>query len=858
MRFFNLRLKRNSIFTKIAAVILVAVGLVSGTITLLNERSSYNLVMKGITARATLGTNSLAESLGAPTKFGKFDLVEAAIAAMLKESAGSMKAGVVFGPDGSILAESGDSPAAALADLAKTAIASGETVRSPDGLSVARPISYGADATELGALATEWTSDHEMAQLRQEMVRVLLAAGGVFVLAALGALLAFSRIIARPLMDLRHSILSFARKDYDVAIAATTRGDEIGDIGKALDQLRHVLSDSAEVQRDAIFKSAALSASSASVMLTDETMTIRYMNPAMFQLFRKHYDALKVAVPSYDEATAIGSAMEGFHLSPDVIRKRLAQLKHDTFETNIRFGDAWVSLKVSAVLTDNAALAGYVLEWEDISESWLNKALITAIDANQIKAEFDIQGAVITANQPFLDAVKLTAAQMQLHSLHDLVVCDASETSAQWLRTVVENKAFIGKINLLGHDGGRVVVDGSLTCILDHKAAPIRFLLLGKDVTLAEHALKLAQDERENAEAQQTQVVDALRVGLRNLSNGDLTASIDTAFAASYEELRADYNGTLKNLAVVMGEISDNAQNIRNEARDISTTADGLSRRTESTAATLEQTAAALNELTTSVRAAAESAVHADQAVAEAKANAEESGQVVLATVSAMDQIADSSVRITSIIKVIDDIAFQTNLLALNAGVEAARAGDAGRGFAVVASEVRALAQRSSEAAREINTLIAKSGSQVKKGVDLVGKTGNALHQIVDSVSRISELVSGIAASSKQQSANLAEINNAVNQLDQSTQQNAARLEETTAASEALRNDAVALVQTVSHFKTSAVQVVHSDPAQDVPEMRLAVGQSYQSSFAAGKSTAVASVQSFSHSDRAAEKWEDF
>ncbi|RYI06734.1 MAG: chemotaxis protein, partial [Acetobacteraceae bacterium] len=204
---------------------------------------------------------------------------------------------------------------------------------------------------------------------------------------------------------------------------------------------------------------------------------------------------------------------------------------------------------------------------------------------------------------------------------------------------------------------------------------------------------------------------------------------------------------------------------------------------------------------TTSVKSTADGAERADQAVSTARANAESSSKVVVETVSAMDQIAGSSERITSIIKVIDDIAFETNLLALNAGVEAARAGDAGRGFAVVASEVRALAQRSSDAAREINDLIANSANQVRRGVTLVDKTGEALKEIAHSESEIAGLVSDIAVASRQQSANLVEINSAVTQLDQSTQQNAARLEETTAASEGLTKDAVALVATVSHFK---------------------------------------------------------
>ncbi|MHC3126375.1 hypothetical protein OB03_03300, partial [Brevundimonas sp. GN22] len=236
---------------------------------------------------------------------------------------------------------------------------------------------------------------------------------------------------------------------------------------------------------------------------------------------------------------------------------------------------------------------------------------------------------------------------------------------------------------------------------------------------------------------------------------------------------------------------------------EISAASNDLSHRTEQQAATLEETAAALDQITVTVSRTADGAKEAASVVLGARSDAEHSGVVMNNAVQAMTAIESSSNQISAIIGVIDEIAFQTNLLALNAGVEAARAGDAGRGFAVVASEVRALAQRSAAAAKEIKTLISASGQQVSKGVDLVGQTGDALGRIVQRVAQIDALVNEIAASAQEQSTGLAQVNTAVNQMDQVTQQNAAMVEESTAACHALATEAEELAKSVSRFVVS-------------------------------------------------------
>jgi methyl-accepting chemotaxis protein len=316
---------------------------------------------------------------------------------------------------------------------------------------------------------------------------------------------------------------------------------------------------------------------------------------------------------------------------------------------------------------------------------------------------------------------------------------------------------------------------------------------------------RAADEDRQLLMDEQDLVVDSLASGLQKLAGGDMRATINQNFADRYEQLRSDFNLAVLNLSEMVRSISASAVTIDHNSGEISHAALDLSRRTEESAAALGETAATLTELTSSVQSAADGALRADQLVRVARDNAEQSSEVVREAVEAMGEIETSSNQISKIISVIDDIAFQTNLLALNAGVEAARAGDAGRGFAVVASEVRALAQRSSDAAREISTLISNSSSQVQRGVGLVDRAGTALQSIVTEVEEVSVHVAEIAASAKEQSTGITEINHAIHQLDSVTQQNAAMFEETTAASQVLAAEATTLSGTVGAFKTEEV-----------------------------------------------------
>ena len=319
---------------------------------------------------------------------------------------------------------------------------------------------------------------------------------------------------------------------------------------------------------------------------------------------------------------------------------------------------------------------------------------------------------------------------------------------------------------------------------------------------------RIAADKRVldlEASREQALIVEQTAAGLSAMADGNVTYRILGRFPVHYAKLQDDFNSAISALHSDLTVINANARSIVSGAGEISHASDDLSRRTEQQAASLEQTAAALDQITATVNRTASGAKEVSATVQAARHDAEESGNVVQEAVSAMDAIHASSHQISQTIGVIDEIAFQTNLLALNAGVEAARAGDAGRGFAVVASEVRALAQRSAIAAKEIKILITSSTTQVNAGVALVGQTGEALQRIVSRVAEIDSLVSEIAASTQEQATGLREVNTAVNMMDQVTQQNAAMVEQSTAASQNLTNEAGQLVDLIARFQLDDV-----------------------------------------------------
>ena len=435
---------------------------------------------------------------------------------------------------------------------------------------------------------------------------------------------------------------------------------------------------------------------------------------------------------------------------------------------------------------------------------------IAAISKSQAVIEFTLDGKILAANENFLKALgySLDEVKGQHHAIFvDPAYRQSSEYKMFWEK-LGRGEFDAGQYKRIAKDGSEIWIQASYNPILDLNGHACKVVKYATDITASVKASQALQQ----AVAQVQRVVEAAKDN--NLSD---RVPLDGK-NGEIETLCAGVNGLIDTLSEVIAKIKSSVREVSSAAAEISTSTSDLSQRTEEQAATLEQTSASMEQMAATVKKNAENAQQANQSAGSTRDVADRGGQVVAKAVDAMARIEESSRKISDIIGVIDEIARQTNLLALNAAVEAARAGEAGRGFAVVASEVRSLAQRSSQAAKDIKDLITSSNSEVKDGVDLVNKAGAALTEIVESIKRVAAIVSDIAAASTEQAAGIEQVNKALGQMDEVTQQNSALVEENAATAKTLEQQAKAMDDEVGLFRL-AEKSGGSSAAQERPAL---------------------------------------
>jgi methyl-accepting chemotaxis protein len=458
--------------------------------------------------------------------------------------------------------------------------------------------------------------------------------------------------------------------------------------------------------------------------------------------------------------------------------------------------DVWIQASYNPVFDPNGKPYKVIKFATDITQQTLQAAdyagQLAAINKSQAVIEFDLTGTILSANPNFLAAMGYTLDEVQgrHHSMFaDAAYRDSAEYRAFWQK-LGRGEYDAGQYRRFGKGGREIWIQASYNPIFDAAGRPVKVVKYAADVTEQVRGTLAMQA----ALAQSRQVVASARAG-------DLTARVPTTDKdGAVAELCQGINALVEVMASLVSDIQGAAEVVSNGVRDIAAGNADLSQRTEQQAASVEETASSVAELSATVGHTADNARLAAELAVSASETASKGGQVVHGVVDTMAQISTSSRRIADIIGVIDGIAFQTNILALNAAVEAARAGEQGRGFAVVASEVRSLAQRCGGAAREIKQLIGASLAQVEAGGRLVESAGANMEEIVASVERVSTLIGQISLASREQSLGLQQVNQAVVHIDHNTQQNAALVEEASAAAHSLQDQAEQLLGAVARF----------------------------------------------------------
>jgi len=611
---------------------------------------------------------------------------------------------------------------------------------------------------------------------------------------------------------------------------------------KAQEKAEEMSAKAKEEAAEATRARQALDACDTCAMIIDTDHQIIYTNQALNQLFRSSESDFRNAMGQFDSQNVIGRSISLFDSASFPILLALQGLKA-TEKYEYTIGEHILILTLTPIYDDNRQKIGIVVEWDDqtemlqqqeeerrqANENFRVKKALDSVNTNAMIADDDFNivymnsafgkmiaeaEADIRKELPNFNAQQLMGTNMDvfhknpshqrgmvnnLTSTHKATIEVGGRIFTLIVSPVINNGERLGTVVEWQDRTAEVATEHEIDCMVDAASSgdfSQRIPLDGKEGFIK----SLSEGLNKLAGTTQVALDDVVRV-LGGLAEGNLTEHIEENYDGAFGRLKDDMNKTINKLTSVMGSIHQSSTSIATASREIESGNLDLSRRTESQAASLEETSSSMQDMTESVRQSADNAQTARSQAEEAQTKARQGGNVVGRTISAMNSINDASKQISDIIGVIDEIAFQTNLLALNAAVEAARAGEQGRGFAVVAAEVRNLAQRSASAAKDIKDLIRDSSDKVETGMNLVTESGTTLEEIVQSVESLTESIQQISSAAQNQSEGITQVNVAISQMDEMTQQNAALVEEATAASGSMAEEAKRMGRMVEFFQ---------------------------------------------------------
>jgi methyl-accepting chemotaxis protein len=641
--------------------------------------------------------------------------------------------------------------------------------------------------------------------------------------------------------------------EHETRVLTNKAGERIGYIVQW-----HDVTERRNKEEDAFRLQTAIDSAQTAIMMIDRDLVITYANESTKALLKEHEHTLRGLYPGFRADALIGSCIDMFHANPAHQRKLLSDARNLPYETDIHVGPLTFHIRVGAMHDLEGKYIGNTLEWSDVTELRKKEIevsrLMSAIEGaqtNLMLCDNDlnityVNPAVVNMlarrqselrkTWPSLDAHNLVGKNIDMFHKNPAhqrgLLKDASRLPAKAEIKVGDLEFEVNATMITGPKGeymGNMVEWKDIT---EQKDAERQIQNLIDSAAMGQLNTRIEADDYEGfmrtlgtgINSLMDAVVDPIRETKRvmiGLAEGDLTQAIDANYQGEFGELAESINSSIENLYKMVQEIRGACTSISSAASEIAQGNTDLSQRTEEQASSLEETASSMEEMTGTVKQNADNARQANQLASAAREQAERGGEVVKRAVGAMSEINSSSKKISDIIGVIDEIAFQTNLLALNAAVEAARAGEQGRGFAVVAGEVRNLAQRSAGAAKEIKSLIKDSVEKVDEGSKLVDESGDTLEEIVTAVKKVSDIIAEIAAAGQEQSSGIEQVNKAVMQMDEMTQQNAALVEEAASASESMEEQAKSLQQLVSFFnigeEEQAVMTKPRKPSKPVP-----------------------------------------